>query len=231
MQTNMDPYKLTENDTALIDRYNQFLDLLKDLGYEVSSIKYAALNEHVLSAALQIPPQVVRMFFALYLSPRDELIFLSERQLDTGILKALMMFTPRIRQAIYDRLDQFLESQFPIKRIVNFVDQAGYRMTIAELVEAVERDYWAAVSGYLKDTNTTSGTITKQFRKMLMDMKIYGPTPGRLEWLERAIIHDFDNKLGIFIAGPLSQEFGDAVKKVKEFYSEYAYYEPFEIDR
>ncbi len=230
MQTEMDLYNLTDDKIPLIDRYKKFLGLLDDFGYEPNSIKHAALNEHVLSAALRIRPQEVRMFFGLYLCPRDERMFLSEKNLDTGILKTLMMFTPRIREAIYDRLDQFLESDFPIERIVNFVDQAGYRMTIAELAEAVERDYWAAVSGYLKDTNTTSGTITRHFRKMLMHLKIYGPTPGRLEWLERAIIHDFDNKLGIFISEPLSKEFGDAVEKVKEFYSEYAYYEPFETD-
>lgn len=225
MNEGIDPFELMNDDRPLLERYTRFLAEVEELGYQVESIHHGALNEHALSAALRIPAQIVQMYFDLYLCEQDEREFLAEKDLDTGLLKILMMLPPRIRGVVYENIDRFLENEFPVKRIVNYVDEAKYRMSIWELFESVDRDYWAAVSGYLKDTNTTSGTITKQFRSVLMKLKMYGPTEGMLHWLERAIIHDFENELEIFTAEPVAKEYEEAVQQVRRFYAQYAYFE------
>ncbi|MFW9888792.1 MAG: hypothetical protein ACFFER_11440 [Candidatus Thorarchaeota archaeon] len=226
----IDIHRLMDNEKSIHDRYGNFIEALVALGYDPQGIQHAALNEHVIAAAFKVPPVIIRMFFSLHLCEEKEKAQLLSMNLETGLLKTILMFPPRIRQALYKRLNDFQKDEYPLKQIVDFVDKAQYRSSIDELYNSVNKDYWAAVSGYLKDTNTTSGTITSGFRSMLMALKIYGPTKGRLNWLERGIIHDFDNKLGIFNAKSLKKDFPEGVKKVENFYKEYTYYEIYDFD-
>ena len=222
----MDKHKLVDDNIPIIKRLDIFLKEIENLGCNLVSIQNGTLDEHLLSSAFEITPQIVLMYFGLYLIDDEEKKFLSDKQLDTGLIATLMLIEPEIRSHIYKNLDTFLEEEFPITNIITYIDNGDWRIRIQDVFREAERDYWAAVSSHLKDTDTISGTITKGIRKFLMDMKIYrNPTERVLAWIERAIIHDNEKELDIFTNKRFKKDFPKAIKWIEKYLGDYKHYD------
>ncbi len=222
----LDQHGFMDDSIPILDRLRSFIDEVDNLGYNVESISHGSLNEHYLSAAFGTPPQIIRMYFGLYLCDDEEKQFLGRKELDTGLLRTLMLIEPQIRKELYKQIDGILGYEFPITGIIDFVDHGAWRIRMRDVYEAVNKEYWAAVSGYLKDTGTVNGTITKSFRKLLMDIKIYGKASDKqLDWLERGIIHDFERELGIFTSEALSKIFSSDVDWIEHYLRDYELYD------
>ncbi len=230
VQNEYDKYKLADDAESVLSRLKRFVSLLEELGYDPSGINHGTIDEHAISAALGITPQTIRMFFGLYLCNEEERMLLTERNLDTSIISILMMIDPRIRLSIYKIIDDFLKDEAPVTRIFEFIDSAEYRMTISDVFNQTSPNYWAAVAGLLKDREFAKGPITTRLRSMLMNLKKYRKASQKqLQWLERAIIYDYENEYGIFVAPQLRDQFPEDVNNIEQYLGDYEHYECVEI--
>lgn len=205
---NLDPYRLTDNHFPLVERIRAFNEAIE---------KYGARDPHLLSFDLKVTPQIVIAYYELNVIEKEELEFLKEQRLDIGLISVLMNIEPGLRKKIYENLGAFVGDKRPVSKIIDFVNRGGGSMTIRDLYQATKKGYWSAVASYLKDTSTVSGTITKQFRAMLVSIDTYKASDKQLGWLERAIFHDRAEQLGVFTATTFETKFSESVSAVQSF--------------
>jgi len=209
----LDKFNLLNEEIDLLTRYNTFIEKIIEIGFNPRAISDGNLDPHMISYAFEISPQIARMFFGLYLCDEEERIKLNDLKLDTGIVRTLMLVEPVIRDELYKYLNGILQQDFPLKSITSFIDNGNLRLRIRSLFDTINKDYWAAVSSYLKDINLISGTLNAKFRSMLMGFKIYKKASYKqLNWLEREIIYDYELDLQVFMNPTLKKDFPDAVK-------------------
>jgi len=220
----IDKLKLSDDSIPILKRLKTFIEETEKLGFNIQAINDGTLNEHILSNAFEIPPSLVCMYFNLYLSEEDELQYLAEKKLHTSLLNTLMFINPIIRDVIYEKLDEFLKDEYPIESIIRFINEGNWRLRIQDLYEKVEKEYWAAVSSYLKDTSTANGTITTSFRNLLMRIRTKA-SEKQLNWLERGIIHDYELNLHVFINDSMKSNHPKAVKLIKKYIEDYKKFE------
>ena len=133
-----------------------------------------------------------------------------------------MLIEDDIREEICQELDGVIDSEFPVRSLIDYVDNGSWRTRISDVYDKVDPDYWAAVASYLKDTNTKGKEMNPMFRSMLMNIKIYGKASKKqLAWLERGIIEDYTKELGVFCSEVLRREFPESVKMVEKFLDDY----------
>jgi len=222
----MDNLKLMDDSISILERLEIFLKETEKLGYSLEAIKEGTLNEHLISNAFEIPPSLVCMYFNLYLCEDEEKKYLAEMNYYTSLVNFLMHIEPAIRNIVYKNIDKYLDEEYPIEGIINFIDNGNWRIRIRDVFDNVNKEYWAAISSYLKDTNLTNGTIIPSFRNMLMKFKIYKKaSDGQLDWLERAIIHDYEEKLNIFVNESLRKKYPKDIEWIEKYLIDYIKYE------
>ncbi len=220
-----DPYGLMDDSKSILERLHTFEDRVIEMGYDLHTSHGGLPNEHFLSQAFAVPPQIVRMYFELRKCSDDERRILLEKNLDTGVIRTLMLLHPVVRTVVYEHLDDLLKGERPLSNIIDFVENGNWRLRIRDLYDRIDREYWAAVSSLLKDKDIVNGTITKRFRSLLMTIKRHDASESQLMWLERAIIHDFELGLGVFTSPALQKEYPEAVAIVKDFLDEYRHFD------
>lgn len=221
----LDKLGLKDDSVPILKRLETFIEETEKLGLNIQAINEGTLNEHILSNAFEIQPTLVRMYFNLYLCDEDELQYLADKKFHTSLLNTLMFIHPVIRKEVYKHIEKLLKDEYPINRIIEFINYGNWRIRIHNIYEKVEKDYWAAVSSFLKDTSTKSGTITISFRSMLMSIRKSEASVKQLDWLERGIIHDYEQKLNVFINDSMKTNHPDAVRWIKKFIDDYVMFE------
>jgi hypothetical protein len=204
----MDFRPLLEAAKPLEERRKLFNDGVSELG---------ALDAQSLSYRMKVPPQVVTAYYELNNVSEAERKLLASKNLDIDVLGALLNIAPENRAAVYGQLDQFLVAKFPVASIVNFVNRGAGRMTIGDLYQRVDRKFWGKVATILYERGLERGSMTKQFRSLLVNVTRYEASPKQLEWLERGIRTDFDEGLGVFSTPSLQKEFPEAVGAIGQF--------------
>jgi len=204
----LDHHNLTENSVPLIERIRLFNKIIE---------KYGVQDEHILSNILKVTPQVIIAFYELNVLDKEEIEFLNNKNLDMGIISTLMNIQPNIRQHIYPKLDEFLREKYPVYHIIEFINEGEWTYKIEKLYKEIKKRYWGEASSYLKDNSIESGTVNKGFRRMLVSIKTNNATKKQLQWLERAIIYDAEQNLGIFDAKTFQVRFPEAVGSIREF--------------
>ncbi len=223
---NLDKFNLLNEEINLLKRYDKFIEKIREFGFNPRAISDGNLDSHMISYAFKIAPQIVRMYFGLYLCDEEERKKLNELKLDIGIVRTLMLIEPEIRNELYKNLNEILQQEFPLKSIISYIDNGNWRIRILNLFDLIDKNYWAAVSAYLKDINLISGTLNAKFRSMLMGFKIYKKASYKqLNWLEREIIYDHELDLQVFMNPSLKKDFPEAVKIIKLFLEEYELYD------
>lgn len=204
----IDSRKLTDKKIPLKDRIHIFNKIIE---------KFGTLNEHRLSHLLNINPQIIIAFYELNTLDDDEIKFLDEKNLDFGVVSCLMNIQKDIRKYVYKKLDYFLNFDEPIKHIVEYINEENWIMNIYNLYKKIDRKFWGELASYLKDMNIKKGPINKKFRAMLVSIKKYDASESQLQWLERCIIYDMQEELGIFKADTFKERFPKAVNTIEQF--------------
>ena len=203
----LDPHNLTDKKISLKERLHLFNKIIE---------KYGALDEHILSNILKITPQVIIAFYELNILDDEEIDFLDKRHLDIGIISTLMNIQPEIRKNIYKKLDEYLKEDYPVLCIIDYINEGEWTYKIRDLYNEIDRNFWVEVSSYLKDNDIKSGTITPKFRRMLVSIKKFNASNSQLQWLERGIIYDYEQNIGVFNAKTFQVRFPDAVYSIQK---------------
>ena len=135
----LDKFKLMNDEIPILERLDIFISETENLGYNPDAISQGTLDEHLLSNAFEVPPQIIRMFFELYLCNEGDRNFLSKKKLDTGIIRTLMLIEDDIREVVYEYLDELLKEEFPVSKIIEFINNGRWRTRIETVYEEVDR--------------------------------------------------------------------------------------------
>jgi hypothetical protein len=208
MIMDFNPKDLINNEIPLEERINLFNKLIT---------KYGVQDEHILSNILKVKPQIIIAFYELNSLDEEEIDFLNRKNLDIGIVSVLMNIQPEIRKHIYRKLDYFMKSNYPVSEILNYINNGGWNYSISSVYTETDRDFWGEVSSYLKDKSVDSGTINKKFRSLLISIKKNSASKKQLEWLERGIIYDYEEHLGIFTAETFKLRYPEAVNNIQKY--------------
>lgn len=215
---------LLDQSLSLTERLKIFKDLIEKRGFDPEIACDGKLDEHILSLALNLTPQVVIMYNNLLKCDKKELEILEPVQ-DIEIVKVLMLIPTIIREKIYQHLDRLLKDDYPLTRIIDFIENGPWRTRITDVYAKVSSNYWKQIASYLKDRNVVDGTINKAFRQMLFSIALNKASNSQLDWLERGIIHDYERGLGIFIRPELKSKFNNEIEIIEKFLADYEQYD------
>ncbi len=208
---NAEQVSLTDPDISLKLRKRQFNRYLTE---------YDEQDSQLLSSRIKVTPQVVTAFYELNLLSDREVEELDAKRLDLAVLSLLLNLTPTNRASVLLRLDEFLKDKEPLTRITKFVSDGAGRMTIDDVVEQVDSQYWWALAKFLSQNDFNRGTINASFRNMLRFVAQGRASRSQKNWLDRGIRMNFGNGLGVFEAPNLKKQFPKNVQIIETFWSE-----------
>jgi hypothetical protein len=208
---NAEQVSLTDPDISLKLRKRQFNRYLTE---------YDEQDSQLLSSRIKVTPQVVTAFYELNLLSDREVEELDAKRLDLAVLSLLLNLTPTNRASVLLRLDEFLKDKEPLTRITKFVSDGAGRMTIDDVVEQVDSQYWWALAKFLSQNDFNRGTINASFRNMLRFVAQGRASRSQKNWLDRGIRMNFGNGLGVFEAPNLKKQFPKDVQIIETFWSE-----------
>lgn len=142
----------------------------------------------------------------------DEFNRIDKIGFDIGLLFIVVRAPKEIRNIMFDRHQEILNSLQPLTVLKSIVDEHSSYTSIEEMVRKISSDCWKSIASYLRQRDLVSGTITKKIRGMIMQVGIKvsrdeGISEGQLDWIVRAIEHDHTKTLGIFTNESIRTEY------------------------
>lgn len=198
-----DKLNLLNTTIPLQQRYDDFLLWLSAKNHAV--IEFMAQE-------LELTVSEVDVFNELGALDEEEFKIIDSIGFDVGLLFIVVRSPKEIRKIMYDRNEEILHSQQPLTKLKSIIDEHSDYTSIEELTKKITGSCWKSVASYLRQREITSGTITKQIRRMLMQVGnriIAGNeiSEKQLNWIIRAIEHDKASTLGIFTNETIRTEF------------------------
>nr|WP_315088855.1 hypothetical protein [uncultured Chryseobacterium sp.] len=200
-----DKLKLLDSSIPLQERYDAFL-------LWQSSINHVVIE--FMAQELGLNVSEVAVFNELGELEEDEFDIIDKTKFDIGLLFIVVRAPEKVRRIMYDRSEEILKSSQPLTFLKEIVDEHSDYTEIEELVKQISGDCWKSIASYLRQRNIISGTITKNIRRMLMQVgnninDAKEISEGQLGWIIRAIQHDHADSIGIFTNDTVKADFND----------------------
>ncbi|MGF7072370.1 hypothetical protein [Mucilaginibacter sp. 3215] len=197
-----DILNLTDNSIPISKRYDDFL---------IWSNQNTSIVPDVIAEKLEVDSSVVDVFHQLG-ELEDEFKIIDEKKIDIATLFILVRYdNPEARAKVYDNAETLLADPQPMKAVREFLENLVVP-DYSTIINQVSANAWAEVSKALKARDIVAGTITKQFRSMLitaagLKRRNEPITPKMCDWILRAINVDVQQELRIFSSETLINDF------------------------
>jgi len=200
-----DKLNLLDSSIPLQKRYDDFILWL-------SSKNHAVIE--LMAQELGLAVSEVAVFNELGELEDDEFAVIDKTGFDIGLLFIVVRAPEKVRRIMYDRSVEILKSSQPLTLLKEIGDAHSDYTSIEELVKQISGNCWKSIASYLRQRSIVSGTITKNIRRMLMQVgnNINNEkeiTDGQLGWIIRAIQHDNAESIGVFTNETIKTDFND----------------------